>query len=192
MKVVLATESPFKRAALEKTGLQFTTLPSDYEEDMTLALGAEELARTLALGKARNIAGKQPGAVVIGTDVFVSYDGKKIGKPQDAAEAKRVLQRYRGQTVDVVCGLAVVKDSEEQTHVEVAKLTFRNDTSDEELDAYIATGEPLRSGGCFTHDRLGTPLITREEGDHSAIIGIPLYTTFKFLRQFGVNPLCQR
>lgn len=191
MKVILASESPHKREVLRHTGLDFEVVPSNYEEDMTRKVPPEELALALALGKARVVAAQHPNAIVIGTDVFVTFEGKMIGKPKSKTEAKTILTRYRGKEVDVICGLAVIKGRQELTHVEKSGIVVRADVTEKEIDAYIASGEPSRSGGAFTHNYLGANIIERTYGDYTATIGLPLYITLKFLRAFGVNPLCQ-
>lgn len=194
-RVILASESPYKSKVLRDAGIAFETVPSAYEEDMTLKMAPLALAKELALGKARAVAERHPDAVVIATDVFVEHRGRIHGKPRTPEKARETLLAFRGEEVDVVCGVAVIKDGEERTHVDVAKLLVRDDLTEQEIDGYIATGEPLDKGGSFSHNLLGANLMAEERGDHTTIIGLPLYTTLRFLRECGVNPLvtpCRR
>jgi len=189
MRVILATISPYKREVLERTGLVFESMGSDFDEDMAQALDPDDLARELALGKARAVAAKHPDATVIGTDVFCEFNGNVLGKPKDAEDAFRMLESYKGNAVKVICGLAVVSGKKELTHVEYGEILFRDDMTDAEIRAYVATGEPLTCSGSFNQERLGACLIAEERGDHNAIVGVPTYKTLELLRKFGVNPL---
>lgn len=191
MNVILASESPNKKDVLQRAGLKFTAKASGYKEDMTLDMQPDQLAEHLARGKAVAVAAKNPEAIVIGTDVFVEYDGNVYGKPSNEAEARTTLQLFKGKTVNLVCGLAVIKGKDIRSTVKEATVTFRDDITSKEIDAYIKTGEPLQSGGSFMQGKQGVNLI-EHAGDHSTIIGLPIYTTLKILREMGVNPLCQQ
>lgn len=191
-RVILASESIYKRRVLERAQIKFEVQPSEFEEDMTQDMSPEELAKDLALGKAREIATQEPDAIVIGTDCFVAFEGKIIGKPKTPERAKKVLTAYIGKDVSVITGLAILYKGEEKVKACVADMRFRADITEKEIDAYIADGEPLECGGAFTHDQLGANLFEQEKGDHTTIIGLPLYETLKVLRTFGYNPLLNK
>jgi septum formation protein len=188
-KIILASESVWKKRVLEDARVVFEVRPSTFEEDMAQDLSPEELAKDLALGKAREIATQEPDAIVIGTDCFVAFEGKVIGKPKIPERAKEILTSYIGKKVTVITGLAVIHKGVEKVTACVANIYFRTDLSEAEIDAYIQDGEPLECGGSFTHNHLGASLMEKEDGDYTTIIGLPLYQTLKYLREFGYNPL---
>ncbi len=191
MRVILASESPNKREVLEHAGIAFETMPSGYEEDMTLDRNPQELATELALGKARAITAKHPEAIVIATDVFVEFEGQLIGKAKDPHEARRTLSRYPGKNATVICGVSVIRGEEERIWAETAKIAFRDDLSEDEIAGYIATGEPMEASCPFKMSRMGVHLIT-EAGNYTTIIGLPIVPVLRTLREFGDNPLLER
>src|SRR3989344_5947705 len=107
MTIILASRSEWRKKILEKMGLKFSVIPSLYEEDMSLRLSPPELAKTLALGKAREVAAHHKG-IVIGADNFVVFQGKVIGKPKDEHEARIILRMLSGKTHEVYTGMALV------------------------------------------------------------------------------------
>jgi len=191
MRIIFATESPWKREVLAKTGLVFESVASEYDEDMTLDMTPEELAKHLALGKAREIAKRSPDSVIISTDVFVTFDKKVLGKAKNADDARNRLKSYIGKPLVVVCGLAIVSPKREITDVAISKILIRKDLTDEDIELYIKTGEPLRGAGSIQASLKGMNIID-DEGDHNTNIGVPVFKILKHLRSLGVNPLCQQ
>ena len=98
-KIILASTSPRRKELLRQIGLDFDVAPSDFEEDMSQKLSHKDLAKTLALGKARAAAGKFKNGIVIGADTFVVYGGKRIGKPKDKNDARKMLRTLSGKTM---------------------------------------------------------------------------------------------
>jgi septum formation protein len=108
MKIILASQSPRRKELLEKIDRVFTVEPSHYDEQLDVTRPTEEVARELALGKARDVARRFPEAIVIGADTIVEIDGEQLGKPHDEEEAVAMLRRLRGRSHHVVTGVAVV------------------------------------------------------------------------------------
>src|SRR3990172_10562355 len=107
-KIILASTSPRRKELLRQIGLDFDVAPSDFEEDMSQKLSHKELAKTLALGKARAAAGKLKNGIVIGADTFVVYGGKRIGKPKDKNDAQKMLRTLSGKTMKIYSDLAFI------------------------------------------------------------------------------------
>lgn len=187
-KLILASTSPRRKELLEKLGLDFEVVTSDYEEDMTLPLPANELAKVLALGKAQDVADKYPDAVVIGSDTMVVFDGKVIGKPKDETDAKEILKKLSGQKHSVVTGVAIINKSlnQELVWTDEAFVQFRN-ISEEEIDKYIDSGEPFGHAGAYAIQKKACVFVEEIVGDFSVIIGLPQKSVSENLKQFGVE-----
>lgn len=186
-KLVLASQSSSRATLLRQIGYNFEVLPSSYEEDMTKPLSAEALAKELALGKARDVAKRVSGAVVVSGDSFIEFEGELQGKPRTAEKAREVLRRLSGKTHVAYSGFAVIDSDTGKTVNEVrsCKVAFR-DLTDEDIEAYIATGEPLDKGGAYAITLRGAALIDRVDGDLYAVAGLPLGRLAEVLQDFGV------
>lgn len=173
---------------LRQIGLDFDVVPSDFEEDMSLKLSNAELAKTLALGKARAATKKFKKGIVIGADTFVVYDGKRIGKPKDKNDARKMLRLLSGKTMKIYSGLAVIDahTKKEMLDCEVA-LVKMSKLSNKEIDDYIKTGEPLDKAGAFAVQGIGDVFIEKISGCYSSVIGLPLRSLYKILNKLGIN-----
>ncbi len=187
-KIILASTSPNRKELLSETGLAFDIVHSNYEEDMTLPLAPKELAMHLSKGKAMAVAELNPEAIVIGADTFTVHNGKIIGKPHTPEKAKETLRMFSGVSHTVVTGFTVIHLAEkrEQSHAVETKVHFRN-LSEAEIEAYVATGEPLNKAGAYGIFQLGRNLIEKVEGDISNVAGLPIATVIETLKGFGVE-----
>lgn len=186
-RLILASQSASRADLLRQIGYEFEVIPSDYEEDMTQPVPAAELAKILALGKAQDVAKKVSHAVIVAGDSFIEFDGKLQGKPHTADKAREVLHGLSGQTNTAYSGFAVIDTDTGRTVNEVrsCKVTFR-ELTDEEIEAYVATGEPLNKGGAYAMTLRGAALVDRVEGDIYAVAGLPLGRLAKVLQDFGI------
>ncbi len=143
----------------------------------------------LARAKARDVAPTERDAVVVGCDSMLELDGEVHGKPVDAAEAVARWRRMRGRFGVLHTGHWLV-DTREASAPEAGAVSSTTvhfaDLSDTEIDAYVATGEPLVVAGAFTVDGLGGPFVTRIEGDHHGVVGISLPLLRTLLAELGV------
>jgi len=187
-KIILASTSPRRKELLRQIGLDFDVAPSDFEEDMSLKLSHKDLAKTLALGKARAAAGKYKNGIVIGSDTFVVYGGKRIGKPKDKNDARKMLRTLSGKTMKIYSGLAVIDagSKKELLDCEVAEVKMSK-LSNKEIDDYIKTGEPLDKAGAFAVQGIGDVFIEKISGCYSSVIGLPLRSLYKSLNKLGIN-----
>jgi septum formation protein len=148
------------------------------------------LVTALAEAKADAVAGRSDvaGAVVIGCDSLLDVDGEAHGKPEDEAEARARLQRLRGRSAILRTGLCVIdtatgRRASSAAATEVVFCSFRDD----ELDAYVATGEPLHVAGAFTLDGRSAPFVERIIGDHGNVIGLSLPLFRTLLAEIGLT-----
>jgi septum formation protein len=195
-KLILASQSASRRALLTAAGLEFDCMPARVDEDAVkqaaLAEGAsaDEAALTLASLKAERVARRHPDALVIGADQILVCDGEWFDKPADMAEAGEHLRRLRGRSHTLVTAVVCQRgDMPVWQHVATPLLTMR-EFSDGFLREYLlAEGEALLSSvGAYRLEGLGVHLFNRIEGEHAAILGLPLLALLGFLRQHGVLP----
>ena len=170
--LLLASTSPQRRAILEELGLPFEVVAPRYEERDDDGLAPAELVRAHAAGKARSVAGEAAGRVVLGVDTAVVVDGRVLGKPADGREAGEMLALLSGRAHEVVSGLCLLGAGWEAVEHEETRVEFRR-LSQEEIDAYVATGEwDGRAGGYAIQSR-GAALVERVEGDYLNVVGLP-------------------
>lgn len=191
-KIILASGSASRIKLLKTSGIEFAIEKSGYEEDMSVNLSASELCQKLALGKAIDVAYKHKGqsAVVIGADSFGIIDGKFIGKPDGAKEAKEVLRLISGRKHELITGFAIVdcENMKNITGFDIAEVWIK-DLSEKEIDKYIRTGEPLDKAPSYTIEGIGSLFIERINGNSSTVIGLPIQKIYKNLLDFGVDLL---
>ena len=174
MRIVLASASPARLTLLRSAGLQPEVIVSGVNEDQITSTDAGNLAAALAQLKCRAVAAQvEPDALVIGCDSMLAFEGEIFGKPAGPVEAAGHWRRMRGHSGVLHTGHCVRRGNEE--YVETAStIVHFADISDGEIDAYVATGEPLQVAGAFTIDGLGGAFITGVEGDHHNVIGLSL------------------
>lgn len=185
MQIVLASGSPRRRELLALITDTFTVCPADADE--TLRPGAplaDEVVR-LSLAKAQAAQTLHPDAVCIGSDTMVTIDGLPLGKPADSAQAAAMLRRLRGRTHEVLTGLAVLPPAgAARTLCSRTAVTFR-DFDEDELAAYLATGEPLDKAGAYGIQGHGALLIRGIAGDYYSVMGLPVAPLYEMLRGLG-------
>lgn len=183
MKLVLASASPRRRALLEMLGFSdFRIAPSACGEDVD-DLSPADAVKTLALRKARDVArGCAPDETVLAADTLVFLDGEPLGKPADAGEARAMLRRLSGRAHTVYTGVALICGGREMAEAEETAVFFRP-LDDGEIDAYIATGEPMDKAGAYGAQGRGAVFIRRIEGDFFNVMGLPLCRLTLMLRE---------
>ena len=185
--LILASASPRRQELLTQLGLTFSVLPSHIAEEHPPGPPAEAII-AVALAKARAVAGRLPqdsSAVVLGADTEVVLDGRLLGKPRDAADAARLLRELRGRVHQVITGVALVAPGREEATAVTTEVTMR-DFSDAEIEAYVATGEPLDKAGAYGVQGLGAELVASVVGCFTNVVGLPVSTTRRLLESFGV------
>jgi septum formation protein len=177
-RLVLASASPARRALLKAAGIDADVLVSGVDESIVEAEDAYTLSLALARMKARTVAARmqaEPGVLVLGCDSVLAFNGEVLGKPADAAEATKRWQAMRGRSGVLHTGhhLTELVSGRQAEDVGTTVVHFA-DVTDEEIDAYVATGEPLHVAGAFTIDGRGGAFVERIEGDAGNVIGLSL------------------
>lgn len=187
-KIILASTSPRRQELLKQIGLNFEIAPSKYEEDMSLNLSNQNLAKTLAYGKAKDVADKLKNGVVIGSDTFVVFQGKRIGKPKNKKDAENILKNISGKKLVIYSGIAIIDKykNREIKDCEITKVKIKK-LSTKEIKDYIATGEPLDKAGAFGIQGRGAIFIEKINGCYSNVVGLPLYKLYINLQKLGVT-----
>ncbi len=186
-RVILASASPRRRELLRLVGIDHEVRPADIDEsyfrDEQPAAHAERLAR----GKAETIAAiAGPDTVTIGSDTIVVVDGDVLGKPRDHEHAKQMLRRLSGRSHVVMTGVAVAWRGRTLSGVEEVGVTFRS-LSDDEIDRYIDTGEPMDKAGAYGIQGFGATIVDRVDGDYFAVMGLALNRLARLLRDAGLR-----
>lgn len=164
---------------------------SGVDEDAVRADTVQDLVAALAQAKCEAVAARcdaADDAVIVGCDSMLELDGLALGKPLDAADARHRWRFMRGRSGVLHTGHHVIRLPDGQSRTATASTTvFFADLDDAEIEAYVATGEPLEVAGAFTIDGLGGPYVTRIEGDHHNVVGISLPLLRLLLADVGVS-----
>ena len=188
--IILASTSPRRKELFAKLGIPFTIETSEYEEDMTLKLTPRKLALVLSRGKAAAVAKKHKVGIVIGADTFVVLGNHLLGKPKSEDEAKKMLRRQSGKSLDIITGFTIVDaGSGKMVQKTVVTTVLIKKLTSQEIDAYVASGEPMDKAGAFAIQGIGSVLIKHIEGDFLGAMGLPLYDLAIELKKFGVQVL---
>jgi septum formation protein len=189
--LVLGSTSPYRRELLSRLRLAFQVAAPHVDETARPGEAPRELAVRLALAKARAVAARHPGAVVIGSDQVADLDGEPLGKPGDHANAVAQLRRMRGRTVVFQTAVSVVclDSGFEQSDLAPVKVTFRALT-DDEIEAYLLAERPYDCAGSARSEGLGIAILDAiESDDPTALVGLPLIRTCRMIRAAGVRVL---
>ena len=189
MKLILASTSPRRAEILRDAGIAFDVCAPHIEEARRPHEAAAKMVARLAEAKVRaaaELAGMKIPAVIIGADTAVELDGEIFGKPRDVADAREMLSYLSGRTHYVVTGIHVVRlpDGGARSAVETTAVTFAR-LGQKEIDAYVASGEPLdKAGGYAIQGRAGR-YIPRIEGCYFNVVGLPLARLYALLGELG-------
>lgn len=192
---MLASASPARLKTLSAAGIDAEVIVSGVDESTVDATHAQTLSQVLARLKARAVADRlrhserpTSGTLVLGCDSVLALHGEILGKPVDAPEAVRRWRQMRGADGVLHTGHCVIDVASGKLAEAVAATTVHfADLTDAEIDAYVATGEPLRVAGAFTIDGLGGPFVERIEGDPGTVVGLSLPLLRRLLAELGIS-----
>lgn len=185
-KLILASSSPRRARLLRQVGIPFRTMEVDVDEGFSEELSPADYVVSLAERKARSAASKLREGIVLAADTIVLFQGKIMGKPKDAEEAKKMLCRLSGNTHQVYTGLALIDVGKGSmaTGYEVTKVKFHPLSADF-IASYVETGEPLDKAGAYGVQRRGALLVERVDGCFYNVVGLPLSKLLTLLQELG-------
>jgi septum formation protein len=181
--LTLASRSPQRRALLTQLGVVFEVVEPAYDEVDAPGLGAAELARHHAVGKARSV----PGAAVLGVDTVVEVDGDVLGKPTAEDEAAAMIRRLSGREHRVHSGLCLIVHGAEHTRSAVSTVRFRA-LDDDDVRWYVDTGEWRERAGGYAVQGRGAALVEAVDGDYTNVVGLPVAALIEVVQIVGVAP----
>lgn len=186
--LILASKSPRRKNLLEKTGLRVNIIPSNIDESDFKLTPPKSYVKTLSCAKARNISAQNPDNWVLGADTIVVINGTVLGKPKDQNQARRMLEMLSGQKHQVFTGftLSHLAKAERFTNVIVTDVYFKHLNADE-IDWYLATGEPFDKAGAYAIQGIGTFIVKKINGSYTNVIGLPVCEVMEFLVEKGIT-----
>lgn len=189
--LVLGSTSRYRRALLDRLQLPFEIASPQVDESALPGESPRALALRLALAKARAVAARFPGAIVIGSDQVADLDGDAIGKPETHDRAVEQLRRMRGRSVVFQTAVAVVCEESGFSEVDLAAVRVRfRDLRDDEIEAYLRAEQPYDCAGSARSEGLGICLLDSiDNDDPTALIGLPMIRTCRMLRAAGLRLL---
>ncbi|HEX9944029.1 MAG TPA: Maf family protein [Thermoanaerobaculia bacterium] len=189
--LILASSSPRRRELLGSLGLRFTIRAVDLDE--TPRPGEDPRATVLRLARAKAAARGHPGELVLAADTVVVIDGELLGKPADPADARRMLGRIAGREHTVLTAVALEEPGRDRRAAEVAASQVKMARlSPEEIDWYVATGEPLDKAGSYAVQGIGALFVEEVFGNYTNVVGLPLPLTYRLFRGLGYDLLAFR
>ncbi|MBD2362435.1 septum formation inhibitor Maf [Anabaena minutissima FACHB-250] len=183
---VLASASPARRRLLQTVGIEPIVSPSDFDESQVQITEPGQLVQILAQRKAETVVPHFASGLIMGCDSVLAIDSKIHGKPADAAEAIARWQLMRGSFGDLYTGHVLIDVDQNRTVVkcQVTRVYFAQ-ISDRAIQAYVATGEPLKCAGAFALEGFGSLFVEKIEGCHSNVIGLSLPLLRQMLEELG-------
>jgi len=182
---ILASASPRRQELIQLLGLPFRCIPSDVDENVSSHLQPDEIVCTLARRKAMGVMPKQnQPTVVVGADTIVVCDDQILGKPTDKGDAKKMLLTLQGKTHRVYTGVCIVDNrGKEQSFYAMTEVRFYP-LSEEEIDVYIESGEPMDKAGAYGIQEKGALLVEKINGDYFNVVGLPIALLARNLADF--------
>ena len=189
LPLILASASPRRQELIQLFGLPVRVLPADVDEGVVQEPDPAKMVVATAHLKAKWVATRQrDGSLVVGSDTTVALGWEQLGKPQDVAEARATLRRLRGRVHQVHTGVVVIDSRSGRMLSDVAtENVAMRDYTDEEIEAYLATGDPLDKAGSYGIQHARFRPVPHLSGCYAGVMGLPLCHLARLLRQFQVQ-----
>ena len=189
-KLVLASSSPRREELLQHLGLDFTIVPSKIDEEQFNQLPPQKMVCDLSAAKAEDISDLVEDTIIIAADTIVVKNDKKIGKPDNAEEAREILEELQGEKHQVLTGIAVLSTINDKIIVEhdVTEVYMR-ELSESQINNYVKTGEPLDKAGSYGIQGLGGIFIEKIKGSYFTVVGLPIHKLDQILSEFCIDIL---
>lgn len=182
LPIILASTSPRRKEIMNLLHIPYTVVAPDYEEDMTLPLSPSDLAKYLAEWKARSLIDMYPQHCIIWADSFCVLWSTLLGKPKDRTDAKNMLQRISGNTIEIITWISIIETPTGETWTEASTSTLTFDViSEEQLERYLGTNERQWRAGAFAFQWTAWVFINHVQWDYNSIIWLPLHLLYGFL-----------
>lgn len=181
MRLILASRSPRRSELLQAAGISFEVLASDIDETPHPSEAPAAYVERLAIEKARAVFALCPDRRVLGADTTVTIDGQILGKPEDEADAVRMLRLLNGRPHDVHTGVALVSTRGVRSAVATTRVWF-DAMTDEDISWYVATGEPVDRAGAYAIQGFASRFIPRIDGSYSNVVGLPVALVSSILK----------
>jgi septum formation protein len=185
-RVVLASGSPRRHQLLNLIGIEHEVNSANIDETPRPREAPRRYAERLAREKAATVAVRDPDLITIGADTVVVINRKVLGKPIDTSDAARMLAMLSGREHTVITAVAVARGRKLRSAIEEVRVKFRR-LREDEIEAYIATGEPMDKAGAYGIQGFGATIVERIEGDYFAVMGLPLVRLVGLMRDVGVR-----
>ena len=187
-KIILASQSPRRKELLTAMGVEFTVVPSNFDEQLDDNRSPEAVAIELAVGKASEVSEKFPEAIVIGSDTIVTINGRQLEKPRDTSEAYEMLELLSGTHNEVTTSLAVIckADGTLLTGADTTKVHFKP-YNQQAVKAYVETGDTVDKAAAYGIQSGAAPLIDHIRGRYDTVVGLPTLLLSEYLAQLGVT-----
>lgn len=186
-RIILASASPRRKQLLSSVGLKFKTIPAHVNENYLRGETPKQHVRRLAQSKAKIVSEKYPDTWVLGADTIVVIDGQILGKPENKAQAKKMLQKLSGRTHKVYTAFTITRaaSSISRTRVIQSAVSFKN-ISPDEIKWYISSKEPYDKAGGYAAQEKGASFIKSVRGSYTNVIGLPLCEVLDEFKTLGV------
>jgi septum formation protein len=184
--IILASASPRRRELLASAGIPFEVIPSGIEEKIQPGETPEQFCRRVAAEKVRDVAARLPGdrRLVVGADTIVVLADQVLGKPQSEEEAAAMLRALAGRSHAVLTGVCVLDPVVERTEERVVRTEVQfGPMSEDEIVAYVATGEPMDKAGAYAIQGRASRYVERIDGCYFNVVGLPIPTLYSLLKQ---------
>lgn len=185
--LVLASRSPRRAEILQAVGWPFEIMPADVDESLIDGEQAIDYVCRLAEKKAKVVAEKKIGKLILGADTTVVIDGQILGQPADPDDARRMLQLLKGNWHEVITGVALIRFGERAAEVidhETTRVHFA-ELSEQEIDSYVLTGEPMGKAGAYGIQGRAAQFINEIQGDYFNVVGLPVRLVYELWRQLA-------
>ena len=180
MNILLASGSPRRKKLLGDLGYEITVAVPSFDEGQVRAEDPKQLVAALAEGKGRSVGAPQ-GVLLVAADTVVAFDSIILGKPTDAADAKKMLQMLSGNTHQVYTGVYLRRDEKERVFTDCSLVTFRA-LSEQEIDAYVQSGAPMDKAGSYGIQE--TDFVAKIKGSFNNIVGFPTELFQEIIKAF--------
>lgn len=181
--LILASQSPRRKELLELAELQFEIHAADVDETLDLKQDLSDELKRLAVKKAKSVAKKHPGSLVLGADTTVVLDGRILGKPKHDDEARMMLKSLSGKVHEVKTSCALVSGTCETSWINTAYVEFY-ELDNEWIEWYLSTGEHKDKAGAYGIQGKGALLVKEIRGDFYTVMGLPIAETVRKIEEF--------